>query len=137
MGDLPDYTKQIVVSVDVEQPAQLEVIPRPKGGIKEKGSVTTASSYQTVAYRTVTSGKTFQPSRVIVSAEKAAYIQFYWDGTAISPAFLLDDYSVMPLHFPWGYHTMVGDGSKKFEVKAKYYASASTVSAEIVGEEVK
>lgn len=137
MGDLPDYTKRISVSVEVEQPSQLEVIPRPKGGVNDDGSITTTSSYQTVAEITVTDGYTFQVSRVVISAEKAAYVQFYWDGSAISPELLLDDYCILPLHFPWDYHEMIGDGSKKFEVKAKQYSTASTVTAEIIGEEVE
>ena len=113
-----------------------EFIPRPKGGVLEKGSQTTTDSYATIASRVVTSAKTFQLSKIMVSAEKAAWVKFLWADSDISAERLLDDKTILVEHFPWDYHTMVGDGTKKFEVQAKYESEGGKVNVEIVGEEV-
>ena len=134
--DLPDYTRSVTVSVEVAPVVAAQMIPRPKGGILEKGSITTTAAYTTVASRTVTSGKTFQLSKVVVSAEKAAWIKYRWADTDISAERLLDDKTILIEHFPWDYKEMVGDGTKAFEVQAKYYSEAGTVNVEIVGEEI-
>ena len=137
MGDLPDYT-QYVSSITVEIPPGQEpmYIFRPKGGILEKGSITSTVAYATVAKRTVTDGKTFQLSKIMVSAEKATWVKYQWGGSDISAERLLDDKTILIEHFPWDYYPMVGDGTKTFEVQAKYESTAGTVNAEIVGEEV-
>ena len=134
--DLPDYTRSTTVSVEVAPTVAAQMIPRPKGGILEKGSVTATAAYTSVASRTVTSGKTFQLSKIVISAEKAAWVKYLWAGSDISAERLLDDKTILIEHFPWNYKEMVGDGTKKFDVQAKYYSAAGTVNAEIVGEEV-
>ena len=133
--DLPDYTRSVTVSVEVAPVEAAQMIPRPKGGILEKGSITTTVAYTTVASRTVTSGKTFQLSKIVISAEKAAWAKCRWAGSDISCERLLDDKTILIEHFPWNYHAMLGDGTKAFEVQAKYYSAAGTVNVEIVGEE--
>ena len=134
--DLPDYTRSVTVSVEVAPIEAAQMIPRPKGGILEKGSVTTTAAYTTVASRTVTSGKTFQLSKIVVSAEKAAWVKYRWAAVDISVERLIDGKCILFEHFPWNYYTMIGDGSKAFDVQAKYYSEAGKVNAEIVGEEV-
>jgi len=114
----------------------LPIIPRPKGGILAKGSVTSTSSYATVATRTVTNAKTLQLAKIVISCSKAAWVQFRWDGTAFSAERLIDDQSILIEHFPWDYYPMPGNGSKSFDVQAKYESQAGTVNVEIVGEEV-
>jgi len=134
--DLPDYTRQVAVEVTVAPILPIHVIVRPRGGILAKGSVTTTSAYQAVAQRVVTSGTTFQLSRLIFSAEKGAWVKWRWNGVDVGPEILLDDRTVGVLHFPWDYYDMEGDGVKVFDVQAKYYETSGTVNAEIVGEEV-
>lgn len=112
------------------------VIPRPKGGQKTKGSVTTTDTYQTAATITVSSGETFQLSRIIVNASKAAWIKWRWDSADVGPEIVLDDITTLILHFPWNYHSMPGDGVKAFDIQAKWNTEAGTVNVEIVGEEV-
>jgi len=114
----------------------LQVTVRPKGGILAKGSVTSTSSYATVASRTVTSGKSFQVSKIVVSASKAAWVKYRWNAADISAERLLDDKTIMIEHFPWDYYSMAGDGAKAFDVRAKYDSEAGTINVEIVGEEV-
>jgi len=136
VSGLPDYTKYVTQNVTIPAAEQGPVIPRPKGGILAKGSVTTTGSYQTVASRTVTNGLLFQLSKVVVSAEKAAWIQYRWAGSVISAERLMDDKTILIEHFPWGYYAMLGDGAKAFDVQAKYYSEVGIVNVEIVGEEI-
>ena len=124
-------TDQVPVTLTLQQ-----IIPRPKGGVIAKGNITTAAAYATVATHTVTSSKTFQLSKIMVSAEKAAWIKYRWAGSDISAERLLDDKTILIEHFPWDYHSMVGDGSKAFDVQAKYDSETGKVNVEIVGEEV-
>jgi len=121
--------------IDAED-GSLPVIPRPKGGILAKGSITSAAAYATVATRTVTSDKTFQLSKIVISAQKAAWVKYRWAGSDISAERLLDDKTILIEHFPWDYYAMLGDGAKAFDVQAKYDSEAGTVNVEIVGEEV-
>jgi len=134
-SDLPDYTRYIAVQVELPPTEQAPMIPRPKGGVKAKGSITTAATYTTVASHVPASGKTFQVSRVIVSVEYASWVKFRWDGADISAELLMDDKTIMILHFPWDYEPMAGDGVKAFDVQAKYYTRAGLCNVEIVGEE--
>jgi len=136
MGDLPDYTKYITQQIEIPAVEQGPVIPRPKGGIKETGSITTSATYAAVASRTVTKGKTFQLSKVVLSAEKASWFKYRWGGVDISSERLMDDKTIVIEHFPWDYHSMLGDGSKKFEVRARQDTEVGTFTAEIVGEEI-
>jgi len=114
----------------------LQVTVRPKGGILAKGSVTSTSSYATVATRTVTTGMSFQVSKILVSASKAAWVKYRWNAVDISAERLLDDKTIMIEHFPWDYYAMAGDGAKAFDVQTKYDSEAGTINVEIVGEEV-
>lgn len=134
---LPDY-HGYVIPVDIEIPAGREptFIPRPKGGVLEKDSATTTASYATVVSHVVTDGTDFQLSKIVVSAEKATWIKFRWNGSDISAERLLDDKTILIEHFPWDYYDMGGDGAKAFDVQAKYDSEAGTVNVEIVGEEV-
>jgi len=113
-----------------------EIIVRPKGGILAKGSITSAAAYATVASRIVTSGKQFQLSKIVVSASKAAWVKYRWNAADISAERLLDDKTLLLEHFPWDYYEMLGDGTKAFDVRAKYDSEAGTVNVEVVGEEV-
>lgn len=107
----------------------------PKGTITEKGSGTTTGSYVTVASRTVTSGKAWVLAKVVVTCQYDTYVQYYWDGVAVGEERLLS--MGIAEHFPYGaFGIMTGNGAKKFEVKAKLYAQAGLVYAEIQGEEL-
>lgn len=136
VSGLPDYTKYVALNVEIPDSDQGKVIPRPKGGILQKGDVTTSGTYQTVAEVTVTLEKQFQLAKIVVSAQKAAWVKFRWDGSDISAERELDDITILIEHFPWDYYEMVGDGSKKFDVQAKQDSEAGTLNVEIVGEEV-
>jgi hypothetical protein len=138
MADLPDYTRQIAINVDVEQPSLLEVIARPKGEIIEKGSVTTTTSYQTVASRVVTDGLTFQLAKIVVSCPKDVMYKLRWGGTDISCEVYVTGELPFTDWFPWDYHDMEGDGVKVFDIQAKFPTggTAATCHCEIVGEEV-
>ena len=137
MGDLPDFYQYVTpVEVEIPEGREPEFITRPKGGVLEKDSGTTTSSYVTIVSAVITDGMQFQLSRLIISAEKAMWVKWRWDGTDIGPELLLDHKTVAIIHFPWDYYEMIGDGAKVFDVQAKYYAEAGTVNVEIVGEEV-
>jgi len=139
MPDLPDYHEYVIpVEIAIPEGREPEIIPRPKGGILAKGSVTTTASYQTVASRTVTNGATFQLAKIIVSCDQDVMYRLRWGGTVISAEVYV--YGKIPFTdwFPWNYYTMEGDGTKAFDIQVKYPSggSAATCHVEIVGEEV-
>lgn len=115
-----------------------EVIAKPKGKIKAKGSVTTTSTYQTVAEITVTKDKTFHLAKLTVSCSEDVMVKIRWDGTDISIEYYVMAKLPFTDWFPWDYHAMLGDGTKKVDVQAKYPSggTAATVYCEICGEEV-
>lgn len=136
--DLPDYHLYFVPAPDVTIPEAGPTIPRPKGGVLEKGSITTTGSYQTVASHVVTDGKKFQLAKIIVSCNKDVVYRLLWNGTAISAEIYVAGTIPFPDWFPWDYYTMIGNGTKTFAVQAKYPTDgeAGTCNVEIVGEEV-
>lgn len=136
MSDLPDYTTYTTQEITIPASEQGPVIPRPKGGILEKGYVTTTSAYQSVADHTPTDGKQFMLTKILVSPEQDTWVSLWWNSVRISPEILLTGKIPFTDWFPWAYAEMVGDGSKKFEIKAKYYTTEGYCGAEIVGEEV-
>jgi len=137
-SDLPDYTKYITQNVVIPAAEQGPVIPRPKGGILAKGSVTTTAAYQTVASRTVTNLKTFQLAKILVSCDEDVMYQLRWAGVVISAEVYVSGGLPFTDWFPWDYKEMTGDGAKAFDIQVKYPSggSAGTCHAEIVGEEV-
>ena len=129
-------TGTVEVTQATAESLQAELRPRPKGGILETGSDTTAAAYASIAFVTVTDDKDFQLSKVVVSVEYATWIKYQWAGADISCERLMDEKTIMIEHFPWDYYDMEGDGAKVFDVQAKYYEEAGIVNVEIVGEEV-
>ena len=106
----------------------------PKGDKVDKGSGTTTAVYAVIASRTPTSGKTYIVAKVVVTCQYDSYIQYFWNGAAVSEERLVN--VGMIEHFNYGTYSMVGDGAKAFQVKAKYYSQAGTVYVEVNGEEV-
>ena len=133
VATMPDVN--VATMPDVNVATMPDLIPRPTGGVKEKGSITTGVDYATVASRTVTDAMQFQLSKLSISVEKAAWVKWRWDAVDISGERLLDDKTILIEHFPYDYHDMLGDGSKAFDVQAKYETEAGLVKVEIVGEE--
>ena len=139
MGDLPDYYQYVTpVSVEIPEGREGEIIPRPKGGVLEKGSVTTTGNYQTVASRVVTDGTDFQLAKIVVSCPEDVMYRLRWDGAVISAEVYVSGGIPFTDWFPWDYYDMEGDGSKAFDIQVKYPSggSAGTCHTEIVGEEV-
>jgi len=137
--DLPDYYSYVVpINVQIPEGQEQKIIPRPRGGILEKGSITTTGSYQAVASRTVTNGKSFQLAKILVSCDKDIMFKLVWDGSDIGAEVIVPGGIPFTDWFPWDYYAMNGDGSKKLEIQAKYPSggSAGTCFCEIVGEEV-
>jgi len=114
------------------------VIPRPTGEVKAKGSATTTASYATIVEITVTKNKTFHPAKVVVSCPEDAMFKLRWAGSDISLEYYVMGKLPFTDWFPFGWNPCKGDGSKKFELQAKYPTggTAATVHAEIAGEEV-
>jgi len=138
VSGLPDYTRYVTQNVDIPASEQGPVIPRPKGGVLKKGSVTTTASYQTVASHVVTNGKTFQLAKILVSCDTDVMFKLRWNGADISAEVYVPAKVPFTDWFPWDYYAMVGDGVKIFDIQAKYPSggSAGTCHVEIVGEEV-
>jgi len=139
MGDLPDYNQYVTpVTVSIPPGQESLTIPRPKGGVLEKGSVTTTGTFQTVASRVVTDGRTFQLAKILVSADEDVIYKLRWNGTDISAEVYVTAKLPFTDWFPWDYYTMLGDGIKVFDIQVKYPdgGSEGTCFCEIVGEEV-
>jgi len=137
-GDLPDYTKYIAFNVNIPDVNIGPVIPRPKGGILEKGSITTSGTYQTVASHVVTNLKTFQLAKILISCDEDIMYKLTWSGADVSTEVYVSSKIPFTDWFPWNYKTMLGDGIVTFTIEAKYPSGggAGTCYAEIVGEEV-
>jgi hypothetical protein len=139
MGDLPDYNQYVTpVTVNIPPGQESLTIPRPKGGVLAKGSVTTAAAYATIASRTVTSEKEFQLAKILISCDEDVMYKLRWNEDDISAEVYVSAGIPFTDWFPWDYYTMLGDGSKAFDIQVKYPSggSAGTCYAEIVGEEV-
>ena len=139
MGDLPDYYMYVTpVSVEIPEAREPEIIPRPKGGILEKDSATTTATYAAVVSRIVTDGLTFQLAKIVVSCPEDVMFKLMWADAIIGAEVYVSGKIPFVDWFPWDYHSMVGDGTKKLEIMVKYPSggSAATCHAEIVGEEV-
>ncbi len=109
------------------------VIPGPPGKVLATGKATTTGSYSAVVSYTPAAGKRLRISKIVICAEKALWWQLYWAGSAISSERLMDDKTMVIEHFTGIYEEMIGDGSKAFEVRVKYYANSGEAMAEIVG----
>lgn len=129
-------TGTVEVTQATAESLQAELRPRPKGGILVTGKKDTVVGWDTIASVTVTDDKDFQLSKVVVSVEYATWIKYRWAAADISCERLMDEKTILLEHFPWDYEDMEGDGSKAFDVQAKYYEETGIVNVEIVGEEV-
>ena len=122
----------------VHQLSPAEVIPRPLGVKKVRGSATTAEDYATIAEIVVSKDKTFHLTKVVVSCAEDVIFKLVWDGEDISPEYYVMGKLPFTDWFPWGWNPCIGDGKKKFELQAKHPPGgvAATVNVEICGEEV-
>jgi len=116
-----------------------EVIARPKGKTKAKGSVTTTDTYQTVTdcEIAVTANKTFHLAKLTISCSEDAMVKIRWDGTDISTEYYVMAKLPFTDWFPWDWNPCEGDGTKKIDVQAKYPSGGTpaTLFAELSGEE--
>ena len=138
VSDLPDYTKMIAVNVDISVESPFYVIPKPMGGKIAKGNITTTGSYQTVAELAITTAKTFQLTKILISCDQDIMYKIRWNGTDISTEVIVPANIPFTDWFPWNYYTMLGNGTKKIDIQAKYPTDGygGTCYAEINGEEV-
>lgn len=134
--DYPDGTFTIAFSVDIPDVQIGPVIPRPKGGVSEKGTATTTATYATVVEYAVTNGKAFQLAKITVACKENTWIKIRWNSADISIEYLVSGAVPFTDWFPWDWKTISGDGAKKIDIQAKYDSAAGDVYAEIVGEEV-
>lgn len=137
-NDLPDYTKYITQNITIPEVEQGPVIPRPKGGIRGKGSVTTTSAYATIVTRTVTNAKTFQLAKILISCTEDVQYKLRWAGSDISAEVIVPADTPWTDWFPWDAYDIDGDGSKAFDIQVKFPTGglAGTCNAEYMGEEV-
>ena len=126
------------MSVGLASAGAPPIIPRPTGEKKGKGSISTESDYKTVCELTVTKGVTFQLAKIVVSCDKDVMVKVRWDGSDVSIEYLIPLKTPFTDWFPWDWNPMVGDGTKKVDLQAKYPTGgeAGTVFCELSGEEV-
>ena len=134
--DLPDYTKYVTSNPVISLTAPDEVKARPKGGVRETGTLTSTAAYQVVAEYIVTNLKTLQLAKTLFSCEEDTWFKLTWASVDLGVEILVSRGVPFTDWYPWGYELMEGDGVKKIQVQAKYDTTAGVVYAEIVGEVV-
>lgn len=134
--DLPDYTNEVCINVDI--PERSQVIARPTGIIPTKGAGvdTSGGGVVTIAERVVTDTKTYHIANLHVSAKTAHWLYLYIDGVEKRRYYNpgsgdTDDW------FIWDWNNLLGVGvSKKVELKAEKDGAGETLYGDFCGEEV-
>lgn len=123
-------------------PPLFSVIAQPEGTIVAQGSITTSSEWQTVCFYIPKSGRRFHLTKIVVSCSEDVVAQVFWKGEQE----ITVPYSIMgklpftdwfPMHY-WDEDVVkkiVGDGTSKVELKAKYISTSATCYGQLVGEE--
>ena len=116
---------------------QGEMIARPKGGVLETRSITTALAWATVVDYVVTSDALkFELAKILVSCPNDILYRLRWNGVVISPEVFVTGGIPFTDWFPWEYVNMRGVGT--FDIRACFPVggAAATCHGEIVGETV-
>lgn len=122
-------------------PEQVDVYPRPKGTITEKGSVTTGSDYADVGdcKHIVTKDKVFKLAKITVSCPEDVMVKVVFGEDDISIEYYVMAKLPFTDWFPaeWNKDELKGDGSKEIKIQAKHPSggATATVFAELSGEE--
>ena len=119
-----------------------EVIPKPIGAVRDYGSVTTTSSYVTVAKIKPRQGTKFKLTKIIVSCPEDVLCKLRWAGQDLGPEVYVMAKLPFTDWFPYGFKTkdgkdLTGDGSQLIELQVKYPSggTAATCFGEISGDE--
>lgn len=117
-----------------------QVIPKPTGNIARKGNITTGADYADVtgtAY-TVTKGKRFQLTKIVLACKEDSMARIMFDTTQIGPEYYIMGKTTLTDWFPQNYRLdeLEGDGTKQIRIQAKYVTTPGDFQAELVGEEV-
>ena len=121
---------------------QGEMIARPKGGVRETASITTALAWAVVVEYVVPAGDEadwkFELAKILVSCPNDIMYRLRWNDVVISPEVYVTGGIPFTDWFPWDYENMRGDGVKAFDIQARFPVggAAATCHAEIVGENV-
>jgi hypothetical protein len=148
-GVSPVVVPPVVVPPAVPTPAPavpaapFSVIAQPEGRIVEQNSITTESDWKTVCSYTPKSGMRFHLTKVVVSCEEDVIAQVFWKGEQeITIPYVIMGKLPFTDWFPFNYweedpvKKIVGDGTSKVELKAKYVSTGATCYGQLVGEEV-
>ena len=142
--DLPDWTKDVHLSVTIEDtnPAEITVKDgfikvHPTGEIESIGAgvLTNAVSEVVIAERKITDGKDYHLAFVNVAPVNDHYIYVYTEGVKRATYYAHGTFPFI-FWYPWGWNKIVGDTSKKLELKAKAVTTGETLLADFAGEEV-
>jgi len=142
--DLPDYTKDVHLTVTVEDtdPAEITVKDgyikvHPTGEIATKGAgvLTVLAAETVIAEREITDGKEYHLAFVNVAPVNDHWLYLFTEGVKRATYYAHGGFPFI-FWYPWGWNTITGDGSKKLEVRAKAVATGETLLADFAGEEV-
>ena len=119
-----------------------EVIPKPIGSIRDYASVTTTTSYQTVAKIKPRQGTIFKLTKIIVSCPEDILCKLRWAGQDLGPEVYVMAKLPFTDWFPYGFKTkdgkdLTGDGSQLIELQVKYPSggTAAVCFGELSGDE--
>jgi len=148
---IPPATRELVETITREVARETiteirevirEVIPKPTGALRHYASLTTTSSYQTVAKIKPHQGMKFKLTKIIVSCSEDVMFQLYWQKQDLGPETFVMAKLPFTDWYPYGYRTkedkdLVGDGSAEIELKVKYPSggTAATCYGELSGDE--
>ena len=148
-GVSPVVVPPIVVPPAVPTPAPavpaapFSVIAQPEGRIVAQDSITTTDTFATICSYTPKDGKRFHLTKIVVSCEEDVIAQVLWKGEQeITIPYVVMGKLPFTDWFPFNYweedavKKIIGDGTSKIELKAKYVSTGATCYGQLVGEEV-
>jgi len=141
--DLPDYTNETHVTVEVEDNGgyvqvtnDVEVIAHPTGKLTEEGAgiLTNTSTYTSIVSKTVTDGKKYQLGKIEVPMVNAHWIQIEVDSSVVK-TYYAGKADTFVMFYLYNEVSLTGDGSKKVDVKAMAVSTGETIYGYMSGEE--
>lgn len=143
-ADLPDYTNETHVTVEIEDsggfvqiPGDVNVIAHPTGELTEEGAgvATNTTTYTSIVSRTVTDAKKYHLGKVEIPMVYAHWVQIEVDGSVVKTYYAgTEDMFIM--FYLYNEVSLSGNGTKKVDVKAKAVDTVETLYGYMSGEEV-
>lgn len=142
--DLPDYTNEVHLTVEIEDEGgyvqvtnDVDVIAHPTGDLTEEGTgiATNTTTYTSIVSRTVTDAKKYHLGKIEVPMVNAHMVQIEVDGSVVKTYYAVKG-DTFVMFYLWKEVSLIGNGTKKVDVKAKAISTGETLYGYMTGEEV-